>query len=233
MNPTDPRGPFADLNYCRLKDLGLRRLKPRTLLLLCLDAAHGSRILKYTNAGLFVSSCPLQVRQYLDEHPRQQVIMDRCRASLRCCRRPLGDLQHRIQGEVHRERGPIGLSNAPESTQSSHSGPISIDRVKEVCQRIGESSNQEIRLRDLADVFAVCPRQLNRLFHATMGLAPMQAVRRQRLLATFKQIRACSRSIEAIAEDLHYCDRSSFSRGFRRAFGFNPGMLKKRSSSII
>jgi AraC-like DNA-binding protein len=56
----------------------------------------------------------------------------------------------------------------------------------------------------------------------------MRTFRRQRLLEAFEQIQGSSRSIEAIAEDLQYHDRSSFARAFRRSFGVYPGTLRKR-----
>jgi AraC-like DNA-binding protein len=60
----------------------------------------------------------------------------------------------------------------------------------------------------------------------SVGLAPMQAVRRQRLREAFERIQTSSISIEAIADELHYYDRASFSRAFRRAFGLYPGSLR-------
>ena|SRR2546425_7273301 len=225
------RGSPSDPTSCRLKDLNLRRLKSRTLLLVCLDPAHGLQIHKESRADLFVASCPLQVKHYLDEHPRHLVILDRCRASLRCCRRPLGELQNRIHQVVHGNPERMGLTHPPELLQSRQTGHLLTYQVQEAYRQLGGRSPQRITLRDLADLFAVSPRQLNRLFHLAVGIAPMQAFRRQRLLEAFQQIQASSRSIEAIAEDLHYHDRSSFSRAFRRAFGFYPGMLKKRPSN--
>jgi len=59
----------------------------------------------------------------------------------------------------------------------------------------------------------------------------MQAVRRQRLLEAFERIQGSAISIEAIADDLHYHDRSSFSRAFRRVFGVYPGAVRRGPSN--
>jgi len=87
-----------------------------------------------------------------------------------------------------------------------------------------------VRLADLAAYFGVGPRRLNRLFHRMGWASPIRELRRQRLLAVFDQIRTSSRSIEAIAEDAHYSDRSSFARAFQRAFGFYPNHLRDSTS---
>jgi transcriptional regulator GlxA family with amidase domain len=61
----------------------------------------------------------------------------------------------------------------------------------------------------------------------------MRAFRWERLLEASEQLQTSSRSMEAIAEDLDFYDRSSFSRAFRRAFGFYPGTLRRRHCKRI
>ena len=67
---------------------------------------------------------------------------------------------------------------------------------------------------------------LYRLFEDTGGVA--RYIQRERLLEAHAvlTVPATTRSISAIADDLCFADASSFSRAFRREFGYSPGELR-------
>jgi AraC-like DNA-binding protein len=64
---------------------------------------------------------------------------------------------------------------------------------------------------------------LYRLFEDTGGVA--RYIQRERLLEAHVVLSdpVTTRSISAIAEDLCFADASSFSRAFKREFGYSPG----------
>lgn len=215
---------------CPLKGRWLLAEHERLLVLVCLDPTHGVAIPEGSWPGLLLARCPLLVNRYLDLHPRQPVVLDRCRAALHCCRRPLAELEQRIRLDV---RSPPTLCESDFAT-GLRDGDTGLahhlnDGLQKACRQFAELRDHKVTLQDLARYFAVSPRQLNRWFRAAAGTSAMRAYRAQCLRQAYDRIWASSCSIEAIAEDLNYHDRSSFARAFRRTFGLYPGRLRRIS----
>src|SRR2546425_687394 len=138
------RGSSSDRASCRLKDQGLKRPKGPTLLLVCLNPAHRLKIETETKSGLMVTSCPLQVNNYLDHHPRQQVILDRCPAALSCCRRPLSELQKRIHAESQEPRVSLRSTSGPNLLHPAPAGRLSSEQLQEALRRLEGHSPERV-----------------------------------------------------------------------------------------
>jgi AraC-like DNA-binding protein len=208
------------------------RVGAQVPVLLCLDRVHRVRMQQVIGSRLAIASCPLQVRELLDSHPQQQVILDRCPAKLQCCRRPVGDLEFRIRRLVHRQPDRLAFINESRVDQAHRPATLLTNGLQQAIQRFRDRPPQQVTLQDLADAFGVGPRQLNRLSRSELGISAMRAFRRFRLFDGLREIRNSTRSIESVAERLNYCDRSSFARAFRRAFGIYPGRLRRLSQTF-
>lgn len=213
-------------NYqCRLGDTEQVDARERTPLLLCLDSAHRRLLQEQLGGFLLTCSCPLLVWRAVEDDPGRTLLVDRCPARFPRCCRPLILLQRRIRRAAHQPGGGSEPLEAREFSWGRDQAPLT-DRLREICHRL-RGSSQTVTLGSLAVAFGVSPRQLNRHFHAAGAASPMRAFRREWLREAIELIRTASCPVEAIADDLGYSDRSSFSRAFRRAFGFYPAHLRK------
>jgi AraC-like DNA-binding protein len=84
--------------------------------------------------------------------------------------------------------------------------------------------------KNLSRLVGMSRSNLYRLFEDSGGVA--RHIQRERLLEarTLLSDAATTRSISAIAEDLCFADASSFSRTFKREFGYSPS--KARSAAL-
>ena len=201
------------------------------IVVVCLDPAHCNSIVGWANPTLVSACCPVQALRLLDSEPRQRVILDRCPARLVCCRRASPALQRVIHHMVHRHGAELKVpsNTVLPSFPGSMSTPDLAKRVRQICNRwLGTS--QKASLSDLAAAFGVSPRHLNRLFHAAGAGPPMKVFRKEWFQEAIAVLESASPPIETIAEDFGYSDRSSFSRGFRRALGIYPSRLRRSLS---
>lgn len=210
---------------CRLRETDWVDSQERTALVLCLDGEHQRLLQEQLGHVLDTCFCPLQVLSSLERDPSCVVLVDRCAASYMCCYQPLARLQRSIRRAVH------GLARDSTILSGCHKrswgrSPANVtERIREACDHLQKSSRR-VTLGSLAGTLGVSPRHLNRLCQASGVPSPMRAFQRERLRHAMLVIRARSRSIEEIAEDCGYSDRSSFCRAFRRTFGYSPGKMK-------
>lgn len=215
---------------CRLEFAELKGSTYGAPILLCFNAVHRQQIARKRDSGLILASCPLQLLRCLDQQPRRLVLLDRCPAGLNCCRRPLGALVRRIQQEIRVAHQRAGRIKEAGLLRFTNRALFPANRLEAACRYFGQRPLRGMILGELAAFFGMSPRRLNRLFHRAGCDSPVRELRRQRLFGSLKEIQASSRSIDAIADDLHYSDRSSFVRAFRRAFGFYPSRFRKQPS---
>jgi AraC-like DNA-binding protein len=212
---------------CRLKSHRTKTLTSRLPILLCFDPAHRQEMERTSGHRFVVASCPLHVLKCLDRLENRLVIIDRCPARLKCCRRPLAALQRRLPGTVREMQLGVEPVKAGGSRQINPRARLLSQRLGAACKYFGPRPPRGVTLSELAGFFRMSPRRLNRLFHSVSSLSPMRAFRRQRLLGAFHQLTTSTRSIEAVSEDLQYADRASFAKAFRRAFGMYPSSLRR------
>jgi AraC-like DNA-binding protein len=78
--------------------------------------------------------------------------------------------------------------------------------------------------RKLAHCLNISPRQLQRIFAATLACAPQDWLNRQRLLKA-REMLLEARSVKEVAYALGFRKTSQFSRDFRMEFGLVPSKL--------
>ena len=87
-------------------------------------------------------------------------------------------------------------------------------------------ADADLRAEDLGRLVGMSRSNLYRLFEDTGGVA--RYIQRERLLearAVLSDL-ATTQSISAIAEDFCFADASSFSRAFKREFGYSPSEVR-------
>ena len=80
------------------------------------------------------------------------------------------------------------------------------------------------KARKLAQCLNISPRQLQRIFAATLACAPQDWLNRQRLLKA-REMLLQARSVKEVAYSLGFPKTSQFSRDFRKLFGLVPSTL--------
>ncbi len=207
---------------CRLRNRTMPIAERHKPLLLCLDPSHRRQLRGRIGSFLRLSGCPLQILQFLERVPRATILMDRCTAKHACCRRPLASLQRSIKAFGRRSSLDRSRSLVPGSPQHGSAAQALLSSIRASFPQPRAAPERKVTLKDLAGHFGVNPRQLNRLFQRAGCESPMREFRRLQLLEAYRRIRASCQSIEAIAEDFQFADRSSFARAFYRVFGFYP-----------
>ena len=219
--------PLSQPNLCQLPGLRPGMKNGQTPLLLCLNPNHRLRMQNYLSSALVLIPCPLQALEYLDQDPKHQVIVDRCVTQLSCCRQPIARLQARIRLSAHQAPSPTMQPQTPESLKKIQDDRFHVDRMSGNNCGHAEDSYHEVTLKELAEQFKISPRQLNRLFHQAGCASPIREIRRRHLLEAYQKVLYSNDSLEKIAEQLDFYDGATFSRSFKRAFGFYPGHLRR------
>lgn len=79
------------------------------------------------------------------------------------------------------------------------------------------------RLDDLADLAAMSPRTLQRLFSSCAGVSPVWVIRRQRLIEAAELVRLGDDvDWSTVATDLGYADQAHLTRDFTQTIGQSP-----------
>ena len=84
-----------------------------------------------------------------------------------------------------------------------------------------------LTLAELADLCAVSPWHLSRLFQATVGLAPMTYLRARRLSIAAEALAKGDQEILPVALDAGYNSHEAFTRAFASCFGVLPSTVRQ------
>lgn len=93
-----------------------------------------------------------------------------------------------------------------------------------------QHAGQALELSDLADRLGLSPRQLQRLFKASMGISPQAYARDLRLRLAAWMLDHTAKSIAAIASDCGFADAAHMGRAFRQGHGMSPGAWRSRAN---
>lgn len=105
--------------------------------------------------------------------------------------------------------------------RSAHSGLARV--IEEVRADVGHPW----RVRELAEVADLSPKQLERLARRTLGLSPQRLVQRIRLEYAVQQILTTRATLGSIAAECGFYDQSSFTKQFRSVLGVTPGAYRR------
>ena len=122
----------------------------------------------------------------------------------------------------------VAVAAGPSAERVAVAGPqIDVGRKERVRRVIRKHlRTPTFRPSILCRLVGMSRSNLYRLFEDTGGVA--RYIQRERLLEAHAVLTdpATTRSISAIADDLCFADASSFSRAFKREFGYSPGELR-------
>jgi AraC-like DNA-binding protein len=95
-------------------------------------------------------------------------------------------------------------------------------QVNAVVERV-ESDPTIHRVEDLAAVFGLSDRQLQRITRDRLGLTPKWLIQRRRLHDAALRLKQGASSLADLAYELGYSDQAHFTRDFSRVAGTTPG----------
>jgi AraC-like DNA-binding protein len=79
------------------------------------------------------------------------------------------------------------------------------------------------RVAEVAGVFGLSERALQRLVTSRLGLSPKWLIQRRRLHDAVAELKAGTRNLADLAADLGYADQAHFTHDFRTVTGVTPG----------
>lgn len=92
---------------------------------------------------------------------------------------------------------------------------------------VKEHYNEDIKIRDLADVCGISEPHFRRIFRECMNMAPNDYINVIRIQESSKLLLKSFATMEEIAYQVGYGDVSSFTRNFKKIFGMTPYQWKR------
>jgi AraC-like DNA-binding protein len=100
-------------------------------------------------------------------------------------------------------------------------------RTNAVCRYINDNYASRITIDNLAALCTMSRRGLHQLFARQTGLTPIEYVIRTRLNKAAELLHTTGRTIDQIAGETGFCDRSHFTRLFARHMGRGPAAYRR------
>ncbi|ESR22530.1 GlxA family transcriptional regulator [Lutibaculum baratangense] len=181
-------------------------------------------------------------QDFVDEFPRHKPIADRlyvvdgdritCSGGL-----SVADLAHDIVvrhlgAAVADKSWQVLLGDRPRTGERSQPLPregleAADPRVRRAMLLMEQNLFEPLATPDLAERLGLSRRQLERLFHETLGEGPATTYLRMRLDYAMALLRGGRSSIMEIATAAGFRDHSHFTRSFRRRFGVPPSTVRR------
>lgn len=118
------------------------------------------------------------------------------------------------------------LARSHNSRREVQKGGLSPFAVKRVDQMIDASSQDAMRIADMAREIGVTPCHFCRAFRQTMGKTPRQYIAQRRIDRSLDLLRTTTLSMTEIALECGFSSSSHFSVAFKRAFGVGPAKYR-------
>jgi AraC-like DNA-binding protein len=99
--------------------------------------------------------------------------------------------------------------------------------IDDAVRHIRERFRGPVSISDLAKLTGLSSRQLERKFHAILGISPQEFLIKTRVLAACHALRQSEASLADIATDCGFYDQSSFTEHFRRYVGQTPREFRR------
>jgi len=104
-----------------------------------------------------------------------------------------------------------------------------IERIHLVVDYISEHLSEEITLETLSEVACFSPFHFHRIFTAITGETPRDYIERTKLERAATQLCVMrGKSVSAIAFDYGFSSISTFSRAFKKHYGFSPSVFLQK-----
>lgn len=114
--------------------------------------------------------------------------------------------------------GELNVSSERESSD---------DRMMEIRYFIEMNVGKKLKVKEIADEFGYHPNYLTRSFARQFGISPKQYILRVKMLKADKMLQDSHDSISLIALSLGFPDETSFSRAYRKFFGWPPSSRRQ------
>lgn len=95
-------------------------------------------------------------------------------------------------------------------------------------QHIEEHLHGKLSIEEIAGQAGMTSRTLNRRFHKTLGVSPLEFIQDLRLDRAKKMLSTSTESEDQIGYMVGYEDSASFRRIFRKKVGLTPGEYRSR-----
>jgi transcriptional regulator GlxA family with amidase domain len=123
------------------------------------------------------------------------------------------------------ERTRAGGEAQPHPPMSER---VTDPRVRRALLLMEQNLAQPLSIAYVAEKLALSTRQLERLFHTTLGMSPAGAYRNLRLRYAHWLIGNTDRSVTQIAHESGFADCAHFSRQFKETYGASPSGQRRR-----
>jgi len=97
--------------------------------------------------------------------------------------------------------------------------------VRESLKYVEDHLDGALSVQDMALQAGYSPSRFSRIFREAMGMAPMEYVKKRKLIHASQEILKGKKIIDA-AIDMGYASHSGFTKAFCQEFGFSPAFLK-------
>jgi AraC-like DNA-binding protein len=131
---------------------------------------------------------------------------------------PLRDLQGRV----------IGIMGTMQSLEGRLRSLPLLGEVGRAADFIRKNLAQRMRLRDIAAHVGLSERQLQRLFHQSLGMTIQHFVIRSRIHAAARELSHTRNPLAQIAMHCGFSDQSAFTNTFHKVLGMTPSEYRKR-----
>jgi AraC-like DNA-binding protein len=95
-------------------------------------------------------------------------------------------------------------------------------RIYQACAFIREKLSTKLTLKDIANHVYLSQPHLRTLFHKSLGMPPMEFLRKERILRAKELLLSTDYMLREIAEQVGYLEQGQLSRAFRAAEGISP-----------
>ena len=117
----------------------------------------------------------------------------------------------------------VTLDQLKQASKVSFHLPVALNtKLKEVCDKILQTPDDNRTLSEWACYLNISSRSLSRLFRADLGISFVEYRQQVRMLEALKQL-ASSASVTRVALEVGFSSLSAFNRIFKRYFGTTPG----------
>jgi AraC family transcriptional regulator of arabinose operon len=128
--------------------------------------------------------------------------------------------------------GLLGLIDHRLAMLRDGAGPDTFERLQRVQAYVAERLAEPLPIESLAAVAGVSPRQLRRLFAASLGTTPVRYVIEHRLARASALLSETTMPVQQVAEASGFEDPYYFSRQFRQRMGESPSGYRSKSRRI-